>query len=483
MQVLRRAAIAMALALPLATLPLTAQKYRWDFNVNGGYSWLSGDLVDRDIFRFDDIDIIDPDLDFIDDFRDVSLGDGPIVGAQLGYWFGGSKRVGLRANFAFTDSDVETLGTFDLFDPDFLFNPFETDVNLWSGSGDLLIRLKTPHTRWDGMEWLPYVALGLGAQWINPAGNGFFLVDNVDIDLDPDLDGILDIDGNSGVPITCRRRFIDTDIDLLDHRCAFLEEGSSLMGLLAIGMDMRLSPNFALRFEFGDRIWEAPVKAAVQVDDLFDNVFAEVGDFGNTVNQLYLTAGAAILFGLEQPPRRVTVVPRPAPPPPPPPATEEITVCVIDPTYAGGARNITATRHLSNGDTTVMKNGTSVRLSEAYGTVPVASNATWFISGAPLEIGTAPNRLLYVTVGGARMINPDELAFIGTVNGMPVFADRLTLAPVLTNLGPNTDLNRLVVESSAAREALESVTTVYVPLQPVGCVFQALQKQVEVRKK
>jgi hypothetical protein len=482
MQVLRRAAIAMALALPLATLPLTAQKYRWDFNVNGGYSWLTGDLVDRDVFLFDDLDVID-ELDFLDPFRDVSLGNGPIFGAQLGYWFGGSKRVGLRANFAFTDSDVETFGRVDrlFIDEDIIFGRgdfFDTDVNLWSGSGDLLVRFKTPNTRWDGMEWLPYVALGLGAQWINPAGSTFTLVDNIDIDIG---DGI-NIGGNSGVPIACRRRLVfETLLD--NNRCAFLEEGSSLMGLLAIGMDLRLAPSFAIRLEFGDRIYEAPIAAAVAFDEDFPFVFANIGDFDNTVNQLYLTAGAAILFGLEHPPRRVTVVPRPAPPPPPPPATEEITVCVIDPTYAGGVRNITATRHLSTGDTTVMKNGQSVPLSVAVGTVPVASNSTWYISGAPLEIGTAPNRLVYVSVGGARMINPDELAYLGTINGMPVFADRLTLAPVLMNLGPNTDLNRLVTESSGAREALESVTTVYVPLQPTGCVFQAMQKQVEVRKK
>src|SRR5262245_58514745 len=268
MQVLRRAAIAMALALPLATLPLTAQKYRWDFNVNGGFSWLSGDLVDRDVFVFDNIDIIDPELGFIDPFRDVSLGDGGIVGAQLGYWFGGSKRVGLRANFAYTNSDVDTFGgTLNLFDPDFIFDRFDTDVNLWSGSGDLLVRLKTPNTRWDGMEWLPYVALGLGAQWINPAGSRFFLNDNINI-LDPDLD-LLDNNGNSGVPIACRRRFIDTELTDLRNRCAFLEEGSTLMGLLGIGMDVRLAPSFALRFEFGDRIWEAPIRAAVQVDPDF----------------------------------------------------------------------------------------------------------------------------------------------------------------------------------------------------------------------
>jgi hypothetical protein len=144
---------------------------------------------------------------------------------------------------------------------------------------------------------------------------------------------------------------------------------------------------------------------------------------------------------------------------------------------------ITATRHLTTGDTTVMKNGESVELRDAVGMIPVASNAPWYVSGGPLEIGSGTNRLVYLSVGGARQIEASDLAYLGTVNGMPVFADRVTLAPGLTNLGPNTDLNRLVTESSDARHALETVTTIYVPLQPTGCVFQALQKQVEIRKK
>ncbi|MGH7463404.1 MAG: hypothetical protein ACREMA_20540, partial [Longimicrobiales bacterium] len=162
---------------------------------------------------------------------------------------------------------------------------------------------------------------------------------------------------------------------------------------------------------------------------------------------------------------------------------EEITVCVVDPTYAQGLRTITATRNLSTGDTTVVKNGNRMSLSEAMGNVPVAGNAAWYTSGAPLEIGSAPHIFKYLTVGGTRNIEAGELAYIGTINGIAVFADRLTLAPGLANLGPNTDLSRLVMESADARTALETVSVIYVPVQATGCVFQALQKQVEVRKK
>ncbi|MGH7466689.1 MAG: hypothetical protein ACRENP_01760 [Longimicrobiales bacterium] len=465
MQVLRRAAFAMLFALPLVTLPVTAQFYKWDFNVNGGFSWLSGDILDRSDFDFDEFE--DPILNR----NSVDLGSGGTVGSQLGYWF--TKRIGLRANFAYTDSDVDR--NIDVLGFP-LLNLFDHDVNLWSGTGDLMVRLNTPRTRWDGFEWLPYIALGAGAQWINPSGDRFFVVDDIDIDLDPDDDLIFNTSGHSGIPLRCSD-FLDT--------CAFLEEKSTFMGLVGLGMDLRFAPSFAVRLEVTDRIWEAPVKEVIQ-DDIFPFVFAEVGDLGKTVNQISLTVGASYLFGLREPPRRVVVAPppRPAPPPPPPPpSTEEITVCMIDPMFAGGVRNVTATRNLSTGDTTIMKNGDKVRLSDAVANIPVVSGSPWYVSGAPFEIGTAPNRLLYVSVGGARMIEPSDLAYLGTVNGLPVFADRLTLSPGLTNLGPNTDLNRIVVESADARHALEQVAVIYVPLQPTGCVFQALQKQVEVRKK
>lgn len=473
MQVLRRAAFAMLFALPLVTTPGAAQFYRWDFTVLGGGSFPVGDLVDRANLDFD---LVDPILDR----RDVDLDAGGLVGSQLGYWF--TKRIGLRANFAYANSGTDRHDVFGLFDPVLnTFDFFDHDINLWSGSGDLMLRLRTPRDRWDGFEWLPYIALGAGAQWINPAGDNFFLVDDVSlIDVDGDL--IFDRNGDAGIPLQC-----SLTTNIVVNTCSFLKEQSRFMGLVGIGTDLRFSKNWSARLEFGDRIWQAPVKEAIVADEvLFPFVFVEVGDVGRTINQLYLTGGVSYLFGLREPPKRVVVAPppRPAPPPPPPPpSTEEITVCMIDLTYVGGVRNITATHNLTTGDTTIMRNGDKVRLSDATANIPTVSGSPWYISGAPFEIGMAPNRLMYVPVGGARVIEPSDLNILGTVNGLPVFADRMTVTPGLTNLGPNADLNRLVSESSDVRHALDTVNVIYVPLQPTGCVFQALQKQTEVRKK
>ena len=65
---------------------------------------------------------------------------------------------------------------------------------------------------------------------------------------------------------------------------------------------------------------------------------------------------------------------------------------------------------------------------------------------------------------------------------MPVFGDRSTIPQGLTILGPNTDLNRLYDASADARRVLGEVAVLYVPTQPSGCAFQALQKVQEVRK-
>jgi hypothetical protein len=207
------------------------------------------------------------------------------------------------------------------------------------------------------------------------------------------------------------------------------------------------------------------------------------------VHQFYATLGLNVLFGLRPPPMPVAILPPPAPapppppPPPPPPTTEDITVCVVDPTTRNGLRTITAQRHLASGDTTIVRDGSAVELSGLVAGIPVANNANWYVRGAPFEFGRDPNRLVYLNVGNARTIDPNTLAFLGTVEGLPVFAYRSGLPTPLENLGPNTDLSRLVADSKDAFTAVESVTTLFVPLQPTGCVFQSLDKQVNVRKK
>ena len=469
MNVLHRAAITMAIALPLGAVPLTAQKYHWDFGVNGGYSWLTGDLFDRNDFDFinDGVTTIVTDVNR----NNFGLDNGGTAGSTLGYWFG-DGRFGLRGNFAWVGSGIEGRRFIFTNTP---FDFIDRNINLWNLSGDVMVRLVTPNRKWDGFEWLPYVALGAGATWVDPENSDFRLIDDFTL-IDPL--NINNVSGRNAIPITC------TDLTIVAPSCLVLRNNTRFMGLGAIGMDLRFSPNWALKLEGGDRIWRSSVER-VLIDPDFPFFVVDTGDrFHRTMNSIYAVAGVSYLFGLVHPPVQHAVA-RPAPPPPPPPpppTTEEISVCVVDPTNAQGVSMISATRNLTTGDTTVTRNGQTMPLSAAVANVPTAGNAPWYIRGAPLEIGMAPKSLQYTAVGGSRMITPDQLAYLGTVGGVPVFADRSTISPVLTNLGPNTDLNALVMQSPGALTALGTVPVIYVPLQPTGCVFQAMQKMQEVRK-
>lgn len=469
MQFLRRAAVAIVLML-LATVPTAAQNYRWDFNVNGGWTGFTKSFDGNDIF------VDDFDNDIFGDFGNLKLGSSWIVGSQLGYWF--LPWLGLRANGAYTDTDFGN------------GRNFADDINVWNGTGDLMFRFKRPRRNWEGLEFLPYAAGGLGATWINPAGDRFFEADNIDIDI---IDDRIEVDGRSGVPIVCTINgcfgpdtpgFPGIGNPEVGQRTFFLREATRFTGLIALGTDVRVARNFAIRLEVGDRIWKAPINEVEQLED-FTRIVRRIGDNeGKTINQFYAIGGANFLFGLERP-KPVAVVPVPAPPPPPPapPAPEAITVCVLDDRSDEGLREVQAYRLRTNGDTVVVMNGDTVMLANAVRPTIVATDTDWYIRGAPLELGSGTTRISYTPVGGARMIEPEDLVYVGRMNGMPVYIDRASATGVLMNLGPMTDLSREVSQNSEVRTALQNVNVIYVPLQNVGCVFQGMQRQEEVRKR
>ena len=471
MQFLRRAAVATALML-LAAVPTTAQNYRWDFNINGGGTWFTKMLDDEDIF---DIDVNGDAFDR--DIGDVKFGGNWIVGSQLGFWF--SPNFGIRANGAYTSPSLSN--SEDLVD----------DINIWNGTGDLMFRFKRPNRRWEGFEILPYIAGGLGATWVNPAGDRFVEVDNIDF-ITGDEDVIV-VEGHSGVPIICgllgcfgpdRPDFPGLDTLFTGERAFFLREAARFTGLVALGADFRVARAFAIRLEVGDRIWKAPIDEVAPVEDFERTVVRITEDVGNTIHQFYAIGGLNFLFGLERPkPVAVVPVPAPPPPPPPPPAPEAITVCVIDDRSEEGLQLLTAYRLRTNGDTVVVMNGDTMALANAVRPTMLATDADWYIRGAPLELGTGPQRVSYTPVGGARMIEPADLVYIGRVNGMPVYIDRASATGPLMNFGPTTDLSREISTNAEARAALQNVNVLYVPLQTVGCIFQGLQRQEEVRKK
>src|SRR5262245_52036914 len=151
MKVLKNVALA-AVLVPLAVAPVSAQRWKVDLGINGGYSWMSNFLKAEDTGLSDETP-----------GSHLRFGPGALVGVQLGCWF--NDMIGIRANGRYADRPVE--GN-DLQD----FN-FIDHVNLWGATGDLLIRFAKPADEYNGMEVLPYLALGAGLKWQNPAGDEF----------------------------------------------------------------------------------------------------------------------------------------------------------------------------------------------------------------------------------------------------------------------------------------------------------------------
>jgi hypothetical protein len=433
MRLASKVALVSALLLPLAAAPASAQSWKWDLSLGGGYSWFN-----------DNLDVEDAPALGEDD--GIGFGSAPFLGAQLTFW--PSTRFGIRANMTYADTDF---GADDV--------EFYDNVNLWSGTGDLLFRFGRPDDEFDGLETLPYLALGLGAKWINPAGEGATCTDTEESE-----------------DFECAPFAVGTD------RFA-LAETSTLMGLVGLGADWRFSRNFALRTEIGDRIWDAPIHAL----DLVTNATTDE-DVGGAVHELYGQLGLTFLFGVASPP--VVAIAPPAPPAPTPVPEvrrEAISVCVVDPTAPGGIRMQSATL-IEGRDTVVMVGGTERPLRESVGNVMVASNADWYVRGQPLIMRVGNQNVEFATYGSARVIEGNDLAFLGTVNGTPVYADRDEVAEVIEELNElnraraGTDLGQILEENRELRDELDDVSVVYVPLYATGCVFQGVQRQEEVRK-
>jgi hypothetical protein len=438
MKLASKVALLGALMLPMAAAPAMAQSWKWDLSLGGGYSWYRAFLDSENAPTLADGD-------------EVKFGSNPFLGGQLTFW--PSSRIGIRINGTYADTEVES------DDVTYLEN-----VNLWSGTGDLMFRFKRPADEFTGMEILPYLALGAGLKWMNPAGDNETCTDT-----------------DEGEQFNCASFAVGT------QRYA-LAEANNFMGLVGLGADWRFSRSFALRTEIGDRIWDARVHPLVGTTNA---TAAGDTDVSDDIHELYVQAGLTFLFGVARPPV-VAVAPAPepvapAPTPVPEVRRESISVCVIDPTAPGGIRMQTATL-IESRDTVITVGGTDRPFRESVGNVMVASNADWYVRGQPLTMNVGTQKVEFATYGTARTIESTDLAFLGTVNGVPVYADKDEVTDVIEELNElnraqaGTDLGKILEEHKDLREDLADVKVVYVPLYPTGCVFQGVQRQEEVRK-
>lgn len=455
MRVTTKAAVLAAFLIPAAVVPASAQTWKWDWNVNAGYSFFN------EMLSAENSGLTGVNED------DLKFKNGALFGTQLTFWPG--SKLGIRFNGTVADRPL-TAENYTLTSPG---NSGIGAVNLWSASGDLLFRLKSPAAEYTGMEVLPYFALGLGAKWHNPAGDNFTCND-----------------AEEGKSFACAP-FTVTNGGNNGNTFA-LAEANSLMGLVGLGADWRISRGFAIRTEVGDRIWDARLHQATA--PIAANMSLTQGDtdFGDTVHEIYVQAGLTFLFGVARPAVVAVVEPAPVAPTPTPTPTptvrrDAITVCVVDPTAPNGIRMQSATL-IDSRDTVVVVSGSDRPFRSSIGTVSVASNADWYVKGQPFTVTVGTGKMEFATYGSARVIESTDLAYLGTVNGTPVYADKDDVADVISELNDlnrtrsGTDLGVLLNDNRELRTELDAVKVLYVPMSASGCVFQGVQRQEEVRK-
>lgn len=465
MRTIAKAALAAALMAPLTAAPAESQNYKWDLGVNGGYSWY------RSMLDADNTGATGVEND------DVKFEAGWLTGAQVGLW--ATPRFGLRLNATFAERPVVT-SNYDLLDPNEESTDIFDDVNLWSGSADLMFRLRAPNSDWMGAETLPYLALGVGAKWVNPAGDAYTCVD-----------------GTEGEEWACQPFQVRSGTTLGNGFA--LGEQRVLMGLVGLGADFRLSPNFAIRAEVNDRIYRPQIYEADVMVGTDGRIALTNGDenISKLVHEVGAQIGLHLLAGLD---RRevVAVVPAPAPPAPAPspqpapapepPAETMIRVCVVDPTAANGLRMQDAFYVVGTPDTMVVVNGQRMPLRTAVGNVMVARNAEWYVRGQPLTLQFASDRMEFLTYQGAVNIEADRLAYLGTISGYPVYAEREVAADLAADMAElraaqaSNDLADILDERRDIRGELDDLEYIYIPLDATGCVFQPLRLMEQVRK-
>ncbi len=441
------AAGAVAMVGLFSATPANAQErpdYRLDFGVNGGYAWYT-DALDVDAAQTNN--------------NNVKFESGWLVGSQLTWW--ATDRVGIRANGTYTERPL-VKGSWDELDPTTDSNDLIEDVNLWTGSGDLLFRL----TSGNSAIGRPYLALGAGAMWYNPAGDKVVNPTSTDAKTGE----LVDVPGTGGT------------------RTVALLEKPKFMGLAALGTDLRLADHFGVRLELGDRVSRPPIVAGPSFED----------NVAKIQHMIYGQIGAQFLMGLEAPevvavapaPPAPAPAPAPAPQPAPKPAEENVSVCVVDPGAPSGIRTVNAIYLPESRDTVVDVTGQRQPLASTLPTVTMASDADWFVQGQPLTINVARNvDMEYTTWQSARIIDQNDLTYLGNVRGVPVYASSGDVSAVsgqlegLRGQQMDNDLSAMIKQSPELRDALEDAQYLYVPLRPTGCVFQTVRQVEQVRKK
>ncbi len=183
--------------------------------------------------------------------------------------------------------------------------------------------------------------------------------------------------------------------------------------------------------------------------------------------------------------------PEPAPPVPPvtppvttkagpapaAPAERSLRLCALAPSQPSGLRTLDAVVVEGREDTLAIVDGRRVPLAAGVGPVRVLGESAW-ASGRTLDlqVGAAVQRYRIYDV--ARVIEPGQLAFLGTADAVPVFAAAEDVAPVAAELArlqaAERELPMRLTGSAPLRARLREIDVLYVPARATGCIFQAM---------
>lgn len=160
------------------------------------------------------------------------------------------------------------------------------------------------------------------------------------------------------------------------------------------------------------------------------------------------------------------------------PAEHRFALCALSPHSANGLRRLEALRIDGHADTLALVEGRRLPLSEVVGEVPTARQAAWFSAKKPLTLAVGGRTLRFQIYDVGRVIGAGDLAYLGTLDGLPVYAAAADVASMEKELklllAEDHDLTHVLARSTALRTRLRATDVLYVPLTRTGCVFQPL---------
>jgi hypothetical protein len=171
-------------------------------------------------------------------------------------------------------------------------------------------------------------------------------------------------------------------------------------------------------------------------------------------------------------------------------------LCVVDPN-GYQVRTIETIVVPSENRTYVMRNGQRVLVETAYpATGPIyVRGASWYTNDQALvlnlETGTVTvpadqrNRLELVAFGTTGTRSANDMVFVGTISGTPIYANRADVSAFRSRLeralSGSTDLGAILRADAELAREMGMVDTYYVAVEP-NCVFQPMSVTHFVRR-